>query len=118
MTPKQRLTEPQAWRLIAERIEKGLWAGSGICEEINRQYLISHELRRAMHLRLHEHLWMQSNRRTPWYAEPVDDREPRLCYTPTWPDYFPRVWLVPPGIRTPRIMACELLALEAESEGL
>jgi len=119
------LTEPQAWRHIAKKIEKGDWRGVGLCWEITSLYYtqrIGRRVRDAMDDRMGKHLDREPHSFARWQFEPHDDRDlPRTnggYYETTWRSYCPDVWLAPPGLRTVRIMACELLALEAEEEGL
>lgn len=94
------LTEAQAWREVARQIEVNEWQGSGLCIEIPRLYYsnrIRYETLDRMRNRLHAHERL-------WAETALGDAAPSVGW------YWPR------GAGIPRIIACELLALEAEEE--
>jgi hypothetical protein len=92
------MNEPQAWRHIARKIERGRWFRSGLCWEVITLYdrgYIEYEMRDRMRDRVKAHM-------------PVSQA------------YFDSrgngPWLVEPGEAGPRILAAYFLAHEAEDE--
>ena len=85
------LTEPEAWRCIAERIASGQWGRFGLCDEVSGLYFnddITRHTKNAMERRLDTHL----------EASGVDQF-----------GYFDEV-----GVGDTRVLAALWLALEAE----
>lgn len=95
------LTEAQAWRRIARRIERGTWRGIRLSTEVERlhsyELVITSRIRDRMTDRLDAHLDAMRER-----FGPIRLRRPNQ--------------LDEKGIAGPRILAAYLLALECEDE--
>jgi hypothetical protein len=112
--PKRRfLTEPQAWREIARRLERR-GCEDGLCHEADE---LQHEDRidwyvwDAMRSRIRAHMELMRPEPIvevrPWYVAPFGPR--RVEYQQEVPMYYEDE-----GVAGPRILAAYLLALEAE----
>jgi hypothetical protein len=107
MSRTRQQKEAAEWRKIGAKIEAGTWAKCGLCLERCKarwQSSLDCDVVYAMSDRLDEHL-------NAWYDADFDRHNEVLYCETKGGSYFDK-----PGVPDARILACELLALEAESE--
>jgi hypothetical protein len=85
------------WRALAQRIASGQWSYGGLCEEVDA--LEDIDTRAAMSKQLSKHL-----QETPCGCDDCESRR----------EVGPAAWIDEPGRPEARVLACLMLALEAE----